>query len=96
MDLITGVYIALPVHTQYDNNNTTKLHGSYIPFIVRDFDNRNGSSSNHNKKSNRPIVSDILFKTADLTWVAYNLYGNYSLYRGNGILILILFIFLLL
>jgi hypothetical protein len=46
------------------------VNGSYIPFVVRQPLNKLGS--------------DILFKTADLTWVAYNKFGNWNLYRGNG------------
>jgi len=84
LDLLTGVYIGLPI---YIDNNNNELHGSYIPFVIRDYDdsNRNSSSfDSHNKKRNKNVISDILFKTADLTWVAYNLYGTYNLYRGDG------------
>jgi hypothetical protein len=48
--------------------------GHYIPFIVRLPFNINTS----------PFASDILFKTADTTWVAYNKYGGWNIYRGNG------------
>ena len=41
---------------------------SVIPFVVRD-------DSSH---------SDILFKTDDATWQAYNDWGGYSLYTGNA------------
>lgn len=50
--------------------NDTLLKGPYIPFVIK--------NSNPNSKA------DILFKTSDTTWVAYNLYGGYNLYRGNG------------
>jgi hypothetical protein len=64
---LSGVYVALPSHT----NSTGELHyGTYIPFIVRQPPNQVGSQ--------------LLFKTADLTWAAYNKYGNWNLYRGNG------------
>lgn len=43
---------------------------SYIPFVV--------------KKSWNSFNSDILFKTSDLTWVAYNKFGGWNVYRGNG------------
>lgn len=46
------------------------LMGNYIPFVVR--------------KSSGALGSDLLFKTSDLTWVAYNKFGNWNLYRGNG------------
>ncbi|MBK7513895.1 MAG: hypothetical protein IPI76_16800 [Chloracidobacterium sp.] len=42
---------------------------SHIPFIVRD--DTGGS--------------DLLFKTSDTTWQAYNQYGGYSLYAGPAI-----------
>ena len=69
LNLLTGIYVGLPV---YVDKNNKELHGSYIPFVIRDSDNSNRNSG------------DILFKTADLTWVAYNLYGTYNLYRGDG------------
>lgn len=50
--------------------NESLARGPHIPFVVR----------NSNPKSK----ADILFKTSDTTWVAYNLYGDYNLYRGNG------------
>ena len=46
------------------------VYGNYIPFVVRQASNKIGST--------------VLFKTSDLTWVAYNLYGGYNVYRGNG------------
>ena len=67
-DSYTGVYVALPVHYNQSSNNVS--YGSYIPFVVR--------------QPAGQIKSDILFKTADLTWVAYNQYGRYNLYRGDG------------
>ena len=70
LNLLTGVYIALPVYIDKSIYMNNELHGSYIPFVVRDYDEGKNS--------------DILFKTADLTWVAYNLYGTYNLYRGDG------------
>jgi hypothetical protein len=87
-DLITGIYIALPIYKQNNNKDLNSLHGSYIPFVIRDYDdsNRNTSLSiiPNKKKSAKSVISDILFRTSDLTWVAYNLYGRYNLYRGNG------------
>jgi hypothetical protein len=47
------------------------VYGGYIPFVVRQHPFKTGSS--------------ILFKTADLTWVAYNLYGGYNVYRQLGV-----------
>jgi hypothetical protein len=46
------------------------IRGSYIPFVVR--------------QDAHKLGSDLLFKTSDLTWVAYNKFGGYNLYRGNG------------
>jgi hypothetical protein len=45
--------------------------GSYIPFVVR-------------MPLHSSAASDILFKTSDTTWVAYNKFGGWNLYRGNG------------
>ncbi|MEJ0083006.1 MAG: N,N-dimethylformamidase beta subunit family domain-containing protein [Puia sp.] len=42
---------------------------SHIPFIVR----------------NDGSMSDLLFKTSDATWQAYNVYGGTSLYVGAGV-----------
>lgn len=50
------------------DSNTTS-HGGYIPFIIR-------PHLNH--------TYDILFKTSDLTWVAYNKYGGWNVYGGQG------------
>ena len=91
--MITGIYIALPIFKQHSTKDLNTLHGSYIPFVIRDFDdsNRNNTLSiSPKKKSSKSVISDILFKTSDLTWVAYNLYGKYNVYRGNGKIIIIL------
>ena len=72
-NLITGIMIALPVYYSFNESNRLLLekhYGNYIPFIIK-------YKPNH-------IGSDILFKTSDTTWVAYNKYGNWNLYRGNG------------
>ena len=45
--------------------------GTYIPFVVR-------------QPAGGTTSADLLFKTADTTWVAYNMYGGWNLYRGNG------------
>lgn len=45
------------------------LYGGYIPFIV--------------KQSLDKLGSDILFKTSDPTWVAYNKYGGWNIYGFN-------------
>lgn len=47
-----------------------KKCGNYIPFVVRQRDD--------------DLRSDILFKTSDLTWQAYNLFGGWNVYRGGG------------
>ncbi len=68
---ISGVYVALPLSTQVTQQNINiELVGSYIPFVVL-----------QPKKERK---SDILFKTADATYVAYNQYGGWNVYRGNG------------
>lgn len=46
-------------------------YGSYIPFVIR-------------KRQKVGGKQDMLFKTADTTWVAYNRYGDYNLYRGTS------------
>jgi hypothetical protein len=46
-------------------------YGNYIPFVVR-------------RPWNENVRGEILFKTSDYTWVAYNKYGGWNLYRGNG------------
>ena len=54
--------------------------GTYIPFVIKtkpaDFQTL---IIRHTSK----IPNSIIFKTADLTWVAYNLFGSWNLYRGN-------------
>ena len=65
---ISGIYVALPSFQK----NGIQLLGSYVPFVIRqDFDKQ-------------LFGSDILLKTADTTWVAYNSYGGWNLYRGNN------------
>lgn len=51
--------------------------GNYIPFIVRKVDGG----------------SDLLFKVADLTWVAYNKYGGWNLYRFISSLVVVFYDF---
>jgi hypothetical protein len=46
-----------------------EVRGGYIPFVIR---------------QDSVVSNNVLFKTSDLTWVAYNRYGGYNLYRGNG------------
>lgn len=52
------------------NISEVALPSGYVPFVVR--------------PGNKDHRSDILFKTSDTTWVAYNLYGGWNIYRGNG------------
>ncbi|KAJ1437286.1 hypothetical protein B484DRAFT_428352 [Ochromonadaceae sp. CCMP2298] len=85
LDTPSGVMVALPVwHASTDTNASANsnsnsnssyrypstCYGSYIPFVVRQSLSEQGSA--------------LLFKTSDLTWAAYNSYGGYNLYRGNG------------
>ena len=67
-DAHTGVYVAVP--TFQHPGSRTVTYGSYIPFVVC--------------QPKGKVKSEILFKTADLTWVAYNKFGNWNVYRGNG------------
>lgn len=48
-----------------------EIRGSYIPFVIL-----------QNPKHARG--SDILFKTSDLTWVAYNTYGGWNVYTSTS------------
>jgi hypothetical protein len=50
--------------------NSVSVLGGYIPFVVL--------------QSTQSLGSKILFKTSDTTWVAYNKYGGWNVYRGNG------------
>lgn len=52
-------------------SRSAALRGTYIPFVVR-------------QAVGGGAGADLLFKTADTTWVAYNMYGGWNLYRGNG------------
>ena len=52
-------------------------YGSYIPFVVKE-----GLSVADSPPQQQG--SDILFKLSDLTWVAYNKFGSWNVYRGNG------------
>ena len=74
IDSVSGVYIAVPMFrlsSQYSSHmrKNENFHKNFIPFVVRQLSNSLGS--------------DILFKVSDLTWVAYNLYGGWNLYRGG-------------
>jgi hypothetical protein len=75
-DATSGVYIALPVY-----QGSTTAYGSYIPFVVR---KNIGIDSIASEDKNGRKRSEILFKVADLTWEAYNKYGEFNLYRGKG------------
>lgn len=50
--------------------NGTMLHGNYMPFVVRQPPKAPGTA--------------LLFKTSEYTWAAYNKFGRWNLYRGNG------------
>jgi len=68
----SGVFVAVPksrIGTQGE-----LVQGSYIPFVVR----RPTPVAAHQR------TADILFKLSDLTWVAYNKYGGWNLYRGGA------------
>lgn len=68
-----GADIPSGVYVAFPNGTDTHHHsiyGGYIPFIVK-------ASKANNK-------ADLLFKTADLTWVAYNKFGGWNIYGGNG------------
>ena len=67
---VSGVYVAVASRNRMNNQNTNELSANYIPFIVR--------------QSVSTLGSDILFKVSDLTWVAYNLFGGWNVYRGGG------------
>ena len=61
----------LSQYRQPSNTRKNKIfHKTFIPFVVRQLSTSLGS--------------DILFKVSDLTWVAYNIYGGWNLYRGGG------------
>jgi hypothetical protein len=79
-DAASGIYVAIPVlYIQSIGNETTEIRGSYIPFVVKQSQNDDTTRGNKILKG-----SDILFKTSDFTWVIYNKYGGWNLYRGNG------------
>jgi hypothetical protein len=81
---ISGVYIALPVyHLSAPRVRLNEwLKGSYIPFVVRETyiapHNPSAAATSSPTASTTTLYrgSDVLFKTADTTWVAYNKYGN--------------------
>ena len=75
-DVVTGVYVALPVvqrPSRSDTGSASMYYGNHIPFVVK-----------QSLTQARSKGSDLLFKTADLTWVAYNTFGGWNYYRGNG------------
>ena len=80
-----GIYVAVPVTYQKNKRGiVSEIRGSYIPFVIRQ---RNPNTDKKKKKTNSSSIrfgSDILFKTSDMTWVVYNKYGGWNLYRGNG------------
>ena len=78
---VTGIYIAIPVIYKEENGKQVEVRGTYIPFVVRQSDS-NSKITHQNPE--RKLGSDILFKTSDMTWVIYNKYGGWNLYRGNG------------
>jgi hypothetical protein len=79
-DAASGIYVAIPVlYIQNMNTEITEIRGSYIPFVVKQSQNSDTARGNKRFKG-----SDILFKTSDFTWVIYNKYGGWNLYRGNG------------
>ena len=82
-NVTTGLFIALPVYQP--TTSTSLAYGSYIPFVIRrSFSAFTKRSNNHQSTFSPLAKSDILFKTSDLTWVAYNKFGSFNVYRGNG------------
>ena len=83
-----GIYVAVPVTFHRNKKGeVSELRGSYIPFVVKQNRylerNPNGIKTRDRFKNSK-FGSDILFKTSDMTWVVYNKYGGWNLYRGNG------------
>jgi hypothetical protein len=68
-NIVSGVFVALP--TVVDREPTPQSWtGGYIPFVVK-------------QERERKHASEMLFKTSDLTWVAYNKYGGWNVYYRN-------------
>ena len=77
----SGVYVAVPViYRQDKSDGKVESRGSFIPFVVK----KKVTSNSITGKVDAKYGSDILFKTSDFTWVVYNKYGGWNLYRGNG------------
>jgi hypothetical protein len=72
LDAVTGIYVGVVDH--FDVESHEHFFGHYMPFVVRLQFNVSTSF----------FASDILFKTSDTTWVAYNKFGGWNIYRGNG------------
>ncbi|RYY86146.1 hypothetical protein EON63_06215 [archaeon] len=67
---VSGVYVGLPIIRSSQISQSVLAYGNYIPFVV--------------KQASYQLPSEILFKTSDLTWVAYNKYGGWNVYAKNG------------
>lgn len=84
VDIPTGVFVALPMVLSIEAGTSSSagsdqkslsqeqphLTGGHIPFVVKE-------------AKSRKHASEILFKTSDLTWVAYNKFGGYNLYHNT-------------
>ena len=82
---VSGIYVAIPALYKEENGKQVEVRGTFIPFVIRKTDSINSSNQrNINDVPINKIGSDILFKTSDMTWVIYNKYGGWNLYRGNG------------
>ena len=60
----------------------TAVSGIYFAKLTRD--DNNGSSHLFFVVRDDGTPTDLLFKTSDATWQAYNIYGGKSLYTGTG------------
>jgi hypothetical protein len=63
---------------------STAVSGLYIAKLTRSAAGGGGSSHIAFVVRNDASTSQLLFKTSDATWQAYNPYGGYSLYVGAG------------
>ena len=81
----SGVYVAIPCigaqqGQKLDHKTPGVVVGQYIPFVVRGIDKIDRARSREG--AGTAAVADVLFKTSDLTWTAYNKYGGWNLYEG--------------
>lgn len=92
----TGIYVAMPkiinqdgCGIEFGESDDGNRRGLYIPFVVKHphmkpYFESAGVADTAAYDEDEDTQKRIIFRTADMTWAAYNKYGGWNLYQGPG------------